>query len=119
MASALTASGYKIASSSALSKRVVSLYRQLCRDIPRIIVMYTLEGYSAADVRRLVLKNEFRKHSRVTDPEIVELMLAKAAMEVEETMQQWKGKSHLQDILNPPVITTTDPFLSPEAFVQR
>ena len=82
-----------------LSRRVVQMYRQMCRDVPKVLVMYGLEQ-TVAEARHMLLLH-FRKNAAVTDPRIVELMLARAQMEVEETMQQWKQKPHLMAILQP------------------
>ena len=103
--SALTAAAARKApdARAVLSKRVVALYRSICRSVPKVLVMYGLE-HTVAESRHMVLLH-FRKNAGVTDPRIVELLLARADMEVQETMQQWKQKPHVMALLQPETAT--------------
>ena len=101
---------------SVLTRRVVQMYRQMCRDVPKVLIMYGLE-HSAPEVRRAVLL-QFRKHAHVTEPRILESLLARAAMEREETVNQWKQKGHLLAILQPDE-TPADPWLDEDEFFRR
>jgi hypothetical protein len=101
---------------SAQSKRVVSLFRSLCRDVPKMLIMYGLE-HTATEVRQKVLL-QFRKHSHVTEPRIIESLLARGAMEREETINQWKQKGHLLAILEPES-GLADAWLDEEEFFRR
>ena len=78
--------------------------------------MYGLE-HSAPEVRRAVLL-QFRKHAAVTEPRILESLLARAAMEREETVNQWKQKGHLLAILHPENVPA-DPWLDEDEFFRR
>jgi len=78
--------------------------------------MYGLE-HSAPEVRRAVLL-QFRKHAHVTEPRILESLLARAAMEREETVNQWKQKGHLLAILQPDE-TPADAWLDEDEFFRR
>ncbi len=69
-----------------------------------------------ADARHLVLLNHFRKNANVTDPRLIEMLLEKARMEIEETTQQWKQKPHIMALLEPEV-EAADPW-DPEEFVR-
>jgi|APCry1669189665_1035243.scaffolds.fasta_scaffold72504_1 NADH dehydrogenase (ubiquinone) 1 alpha subcomplex subunit 6 len=73
-----------------LSQRVVNLYRRMCRDTPAVIKIYNLE-HTPFNVRHMLLL-QFRKNSEVTDPRIIELLLQRAEMELEETREQWKQR---------------------------
>ena len=86
---------------AALSKSVVAVYRQVCRDVPKIMTMYQIEGYTVSEARHMILLNHFRTRRNVTDPRVIERMLAKARQEIEEVMQQWKQKTHIQAMLAP------------------
>ena len=61
--------------------------------------MYDIEGYTPASARSLLLRKYFRKHAGVTDPRIKDVLLAKGEMELKETLEQWKQKVHLLDLL--------------------
>ena len=110
------ASSIQVSTRAAQSKRVVSLFRSLCRDVPKMLIMYGLE-HTAPEVRQKVLL-QFRKHSHVTEPRIIESLLARGAMEREETINQWKQKGHLLAILEPES-GSTDAWLDEDEFFRR
>lgn len=78
--------------------------------------MFALEG-TPADLRYMVLL-QFRKHGDVTDPRVITMLLAKAEMEFEETINQWKQRGHLMMLLDnelPP----PQPMRDSEEFFKR
>jgi hypothetical protein len=79
--------------------------------------MYDIEGFSAARARDLVLRKYFRVNSGVTDPRVKEVLLAKGEMELKETLEQWKQKPHMIDLLKEDD-EGVDPF-TPEEVVRR
>lgn len=83
---------------------------------PRISKIYQLEG-TPADVRRSTLL-QFRKNGAVTDPRVTARILAAAEMEFEETVNQWKQRGHLMNLLDPEV-PPPDPMLDAEEFFRR
>ena len=85
----------------ALSREVVSMYRDICRKVPSLLAMYKIEGYSPSEARHMVLLNQFRSKASVTDPRMIERLLVKAKQEMEEVNQTWKQKAHIRHMLAP------------------
>lgn len=100
-----------------VKSQVVSLYRQLSRDIPKIIVMYGLE-MSAREARSLLLLRFRSSAAGATDPRIVSLLLDRAHREVEEVMNQWKQRGHIEDFLKPDA-ASADPWYDDDEFSRR
>ncbi len=100
----------------ALSSRVVAMYRRMCRQAPRVVVLYSLEQ-TAAEVRHMLLL-QFRKNAHVTDPRIVDMLLARGVMEEEETLNQWKQRSHVIGLLQPE-LEAPDVWYDEEEFARR
>jgi NADH dehydrogenase (ubiquinone) 1 alpha subcomplex subunit 6 len=88
----------------------------MCRDAPAVIKMYNLEQ-TTAEVRHMVLL-QFRKNSTATDPRVVDMLIARGEMELEETRNQWKQKGHLANLMTPELIAA-DPLLDVEEFFRR
>ncbi len=99
-----------------INKRVVDMYRKMARSVPKVLVMYNLEQ-TPAEARHMILLH-YRKNMHVTDPRILEMFLAKAEMEFEETMNQWKQKGHLMQILQPEA-AAPDAWYDEEEFFRR
>ena len=61
------------------SKKVVQLYRTICRDVPKVCHIYDLP-LTVFEVRHLVGLH-FRRNASVTDPRLIEMMLTKVRRE--------------------------------------
>lgn len=70
----------------AMDKKVVALFRKMCREAPNVRVSYIIDE-SPALIRKMV-GLAFRRNANVTDPRIVSMLLAKGEMELEETRNQ-------------------------------
>ncbi|GAB5033190.1 nadh dehydrogenase [Nannochloropsis oceanica] len=76
---------------------VVQLYRTISKELPRVLTIYDAD-LAPAEARAKV-QNLFRKNSHVGDPVIVDMLVKKGYMELEETLMQWKQKTHLLRLL--------------------
>merc|ERR1719223_2150121 len=85
-----------------LSYQVVSMFRKMCREASAVASLYDLP-YTPSEVRHLV-GLQFRRNGEVKDPRLVEMLLAKAEMELEESRNQWKQRPHLITLLNPTML---------------
>ncbi|CCI10450.1 hypothetical protein ABG067_005418 [Albugo candida] len=81
----------------AKSSPAVTLYRYIIKQVPRVLTLYdiTMEPSEA----RLAIQALFRKNANIKDPRVVDMLITKANMELEETLLQWKQKVHLLTLL--------------------
>ncbi|KAF0682692.1 Aste57867_25210 [Aphanomyces stellatus] len=80
------------------STPAVTLYRQITKQVPRVLTLYDISMEPAQ--ARLAVQAFFRKNADVKDPRVVDMLITKAGMELEETLMQWKQKAHLQTLLD-------------------
>lgn len=75
----------------------VQLYRHITKQIPRVLTLYDI-NMEPSDARKAI-QNLFRENAHVKDPRAIDMLVTKAHMEVEETLMQWKQKTHLLTLL--------------------
>mmetsp|Transcript_10612 Transcript_10612/g.15903 ORF Transcript_10612/g.15903 Transcript_10612/m.15903 type:complete len:126 (+) Transcript_10612:60-437(+) len=76
---------------------IMDLYRSICREIPRVLTIYDVDIDPALARRKVNLL--FRKHADVKDDDVIQILVSKGYMELEETVLQYKQKTHLMRIL--------------------
>lgn len=76
-----------------LKHEVSSLYRRMCRSLPYVLNIYDMD-MTPSDARSAITAH-FRKHSDVKDPRVIKMLLVKGQMELDETLLQYKQRSHL------------------------
>ncbi|CAK4084315.1 unnamed protein product [Aphanomyces euteiches] len=80
------------------SNPAVTLYRQITKQVPRVLTLYDINMEPSE--ARLAVQAFFRKNADVKDPRVVDMLITKAGMELEETLMQWKQKAHLETLLD-------------------
>eukprot|EP00428_Durinskia_dybowskii_P071137 CAMPEP_0170399030 /NCGR_PEP_ID=MMETSP0117_2-20130122/23742_1 /TAXON_ID=400756 /ORGANISM="Durinskia baltica, Strain CSIRO CS-38" /LENGTH=120 /DNA_ID=CAMNT_0010655675 /DNA_START=9 /DNA_END=371 /DNA_ORIENTATION=+ len=78
---------------------VAQLYRSIVRELPRVMTIYDVD-MPLKEAKSAVMYH-FRKHSALKDGRVIGLLIAKGYMELEETLMQWKQKTHLLRLLEP------------------
>jgi NADH dehydrogenase (ubiquinone) 1 alpha subcomplex subunit 6 len=95
------------------SKKAVRLYRHSLKAIPTVVKMYQLE-YTPAHMKRQIRK-EFESHKvslfhmrdssfakEVKQPEVVDMLVFRGRLELEETVKIFKTKAHVAKLFAPP-----------------
>jgi len=78
---------------------VAQLYRSIVKELPRVMIIYDVD--MPLKTAKSAISYHFRKHNHLKDGRVIGLLLAKGYMELEETLMQWKQKTHLLRILEP------------------
>ncbi|KAL3673915.1 hypothetical protein V7S43_001602 [Phytophthora oleae] len=85
------------AAAASKSSPAVTLYRYITKQVPRVLTLYDIPMEPSE--ARLTVQALFRQHADVKDPRVVDMLITKANMELEETLMQWKQKVHLVTLL--------------------
>lgn len=73
--------------------KVVSMYREVLRDIPAMRENFTI--IEDEQFVRRVVRNLFDRHSGIEDPKIVDMLVFKGRQEAGEIRNQWKSRTHV------------------------
>ncbi|CAN8069109.1 unnamed protein product [Agarophyton chilense] len=75
------------------SRKALSLYRLALRDMPEMRNNFNIVEDTA--FLRSTVRDLFERHSSVTDPKIVDMLVFKGLQELREIREQWKGRHHI------------------------
>ncbi|CAM9380163.1 unnamed protein product [Heterosigma akashiwo] len=78
---------------------VIQLYRSLLRELPRVLTIYDID--MSPSLARSRVAYHFRKNDHIQDERIIDILVTKGYMHMEETLMQWKQKTHLMTLLDP------------------
>ena len=78
------------------SSPVVQLYRSMSREVPKVLSIYDID--IPVNEARQLIRGHFTKNGHVKDSRVVDMLVAKGYMELEETLMQWKQKAQLMRV---------------------
>ena len=82
-----------LARKAAYSNPVPTLYRSIAKELPRVLTIYDID--LPITEARSGIRSLFEDNSNIKDQRVVDMLVEKGYMELEETLLHYKQKPHL------------------------
>ena len=69
-------------------QKTCDMYREICKELPRCLALYEIDT-PILEARAHILR-QFRKNGHITDKNVINILISKARMDLEETKLQYK-----------------------------
>ncbi|CAB9509578.1 expressed unknown protein [Seminavis robusta] len=83
----------------AVSNRPALLYKNIIKEVPRVMMIYDIMDKPVADVRKAI-RNHFYKNATLKDERVINMLLETGYYHLEDTLLQHKQKNHLLNLLD-------------------
>ena len=87
----------------------------MVKELPRVMTIYDVD--MPLKEARGAVSFHFRKHGVLKDSRVIQLLLSKGYMELEETLMQWKCRTHLIRALYPVELNEAKQYTDEEKFI--
>ncbi|KAM4021444.1 NADH dehydrogenase [ubiquinone] 1 alpha subcomplex subunit 6 [Anomaloglossus baeobatrachus] len=91
-------------------RRVRELYKAWYREVPNTVQVFQLD--ITVKQGREMLRQKFQNNAEVTDPRVIDLLVIKGKMGLEETIKVWKQRTHIMRYFHETKTLQSADFLS-------
>jgi len=81
-------------------RQVLGLYKKWIRAVPDMMIAFKLP-YTEQIVKNRI-REEFYKNSHLTDLRVIDLLIIKSQMDLQETLEHWKQSCHVMEYFDKP-----------------